>query len=1207
MIQTGTLACAVIGLAIGFGARSSSAQHSTPNLVTNGGFEQGAEGWRWGQWKGLPEPGYVDQDAPYAGEACYTMTLAGIAGERLLYTTVPNIDPASDYELSFVLRGTGLPENSIGVSLLQWGTEKSEKVKPQGWVTVPDRPSAMNLFTTGGTFKWRFCNVHVYQQGIKPSTKRLTLYIRHSAIGTGELGIDDVALVAVAPVPYRGPAAQQIAPAPAAAKLERSSKANDTDRQPAASKAETRELLLDRCDSAKGWVLQLGKEFPGAAGELTAATDGGRDVIKTIVDLTGGGRYAGAERNATLERAEAILFELQSSGLRNFGVRIRDTTGQTHAASFQVEPGAWRAIELPMTKKTFTSHWGGAKDGKILFPLRRVLISANPSKGGKGEFLLRNFGVRRVAPKQTWGITVATDQPGHIHFPEEATVKVAVRVLNRLRENRTVSVAVQVVDFDGKAVATRKDVVRFAAWAPETANLPVEAPGHGYFHVQVTVGTGPSAEHGEGAFGVVPRPLRYREGDPDSFFGMHSVTPDIAARIGVHWYRYYRNWKYAELHRGMIDSVAERLQRCVDGGIDIMMCLNYREPSWLKLRTGPDGLPTDEALRRYADFVRFSVREHSCVAAFEIQNEPDLELMAHRNLPLDKGVEFYARLVKTVAPIVRKEAPGVPVVGANVSGQDQKSGFPFCRGVFDQVGDQFDVWAPHPYASPRTFGPGLAPLFPEDNKETAKHLETLALIRKTGRNHKYWIGEKGWEIRDEASLTGHTARAFADCAARSLIIAKSVPGVEKYFWFVLAQEYKVGSKYTLFRGKPLQPMPGAIAYANLAYHLDHAQPVESLQLAGGRIRACVFERKSTNTAIAALWCVSTPFVLDAKLPDSARVLDLYGRPLPGPQLGLSETPLFVQVSAAQVNALVAGLENARFAAAQPFTVAAAHLRDVRTLHLGLLNNTSRVVRVEATAGTAQGKTALLPGRETPVPLDIVLGQPVTTHSAEALSVTVTPREGKPVELTIPTNLLTITHRQGIVVDGRAEDWNGVTPIVLNARHQVLPPDEAGWNGPDDLSMRVTLAWDTANLFLLVRVTDDIHATPNSVQFWKSDALQIGVDIMNDAGDVPSYDANDHEYGAMVDSRGAHAYQTHPKGDPNFRVAGARDEGRNETLYEMAFTWSDLGREPTLGLVFSLNVIATDNDGARMNYWIGLSPGIVEGKRPGEYRDFYLAE
>jgi len=1236
------------------------------NLIPNGGFEDGTNGWSWGQWKGLPEPGFLDKEVPYKGKASYTMSLAGIEGQRSMVTSA-SIDPTKDYELSFALRGKGLPERSVAVALLQWGTEKGEKARPQGWVWLPGLRHAKDLLVLGGTFEWRETTIHLYRQGIKPTTKRLTLYIQHNAIGEGELSIDEVSLVAVEPVPYKRPA-QPRAPAVLATRRPPPSKKPLTPEGDEPSAGESKDVLLSRCDSTLGWGLNLGKEFRGAKGELTTTQDGDRDVLEVAFDLSDGGRYVGAQRSASIRGADAIAFEVQSDGRAGFGARVRDATGQVHYAGFSAKKGVWTRVVLPLTKDAFQRHWGGAKDGKIHFPLRRILIAANSSTGAKGEFLLRNVAVQTHEPKRTWGITVTTDQPGHIHFIDEPRVTVAATIDNLLREKRSAAVAVEVVDADGDALAVEGEPVRLAQklslgpWAAGRAVLSLDAPELGYFHVRVSVGEGAAREQGEGAFGLVHRPLRYRQRDPDSFFAMHTADSDISARIGVHWYRYYHKWRWGEYHEGVYEQPSERLQACLNAGIDIMMCLNYQEPAWLKPRTGPDGLPTADAIRRFGDFVRASVRAHPFVTTFEIQNEPDLCLMAHRNLSLDKGVEFYSRLVKLVAPIVRKESPGIPIAGCNVSGQDQKAGYPFCRAVLSQVGSLFEVWAPHPYASPRTFGPGLAPLSPEDNRETEKHVDTLAVIREHGGKHRYWIGEKGWEIQDVAPLFGKISLSFADYCARSLIIAKSVPGVEKYFWFLQSQEFSRGAKYPLFRGRPLQPMPAAVAYANVAFHLDHARPIESLQLAGGGIRICVFERPSTNTVIAAAWSVKTPFVLEAALPEGARAFDLYGRRVPTTRLEVTETPLFTQAPAAKAGGLLSAMKEARFQPTEPFDVVTAHLADTRTVRIGLRNNTSQVVRVTAQAVGVSRATALLPNCEEASWLELSLpnactdkrlwdglsysagaasrvrgtrarlsrasedrrletpshGGPArprtgpaklaTTGPGRSLTVLLTPRVGKPVELNLPTNLLPVARKAGIVLDARMEDWRGIPAIVLNARDKVLPPDEAGWLGPDDLSVRISSAWDEKSLYLLVRVTDDTHFSTGRGHFWKQDALQIALDMRNDAATVPAFDANDREYGLLLRGGRAHTFRSHPRGatfEADFPAASTRLG--SETVYEMALPWSDLGRKPAPGMVFSLNVVAIDNDGAGANYWMGLTPGIVEGKRPGLYWDFYLTE
>ena len=62
------------------------------------------------------------------------------------------------------------------------------------------------LLVVGGTFRWRLFKVHIYRQDIKPTTKTLTLYFEHAWIGRGELGINEVSLTPVEPMPCRAPA-----------------------------------------------------------------------------------------------------------------------------------------------------------------------------------------------------------------------------------------------------------------------------------------------------------------------------------------------------------------------------------------------------------------------------------------------------------------------------------------------------------------------------------------------------------------------------------------------------------------------------------------------------------------------------------------------------------------------------------------------------------------------------------------------------------------------------------------------------------------------------------------------------------------------------------------------------------------------------------------------------------------------------------------
>jgi len=1179
------------------------------NLIANGGFEGGSGGWSWGQ--GIPEPGFVDREEPYKGEASYVMGLTGADGGRRMMTTV-QIDPAMDYEFSLTLRGSDLPEGSIQIALLEWGTEKGEKLSPQGWVWVPGRRGARNLIVAGGTFDWKQFNVHIYRQGIKPSTKRVTLYIDRTSIGQGELGIDDVCLIPVEPIEYKKPAAATVKPTPPRRKPAPETRTKKPPAPVAEQKPPSKQvklLLLDRGDSTERWSLSLGAEFPGAEGELSVEDMGERNVLKVVFDLSGGGRYVGARCSAKIERADALVFDLFGAGWGYFTATVTDTTGQAHHVGFHVNPGDWKRITLPLTKEKFTAHWGGANDGKIHFPLGNVRLAAATTKGGKGHFLLRDVAIAVAEPKRTWKIDVTTDQPGHVHFTDEPKVNVSATIGNRLRQQRQVPVTIEIVDLDRRKIASRKSVVPFAPWGSQAVELSIDSPGPGYFRVLVHVGDGALLEKGEGAFGVVPKPLRFGRRDPQSFFGMTLYDPASAARIGVHWHRHFHFWRYTEYNQGRYKHATEVIKRCLEAGIDVMMLLDYREPRWLKPKTGGDGLPTEEALRHYANWVRDAVRAHPNVAVFEIQNEPDLELGAQRNLPQEKAVEFYVRLAETAAPIIRREAPQALICGCSLSGHGYgRDNYP--RTVLKHVGELLDIYGPHlSYASPRIFGPGLHALFPEENQEAKTHRLSLKLLKEVGLGQKkMWIGEKGWAIKDEAPLQGEISMSFASCAARSLIISKSVPGVEKYIWHMQADGgYSEGARYALWRGSPPQPMPGAIAYANVAWHLGHAEPVESLRMADDNVHVHVFGRSKTDTAVAALWSVDKPFVMNAKLPDGAAAFDLFGRNISTQNIKLTGAPVFFRTSGADVNALLARIKDADLAAGAPFEVISASFSNANTLRLGLVNRTASTLPVWSRIGD-QRKRIILPAVVEPAWIEIGLAEPVTRRGGEPLHVTLSAGRAKPVRIAVNTDVLPVTPSSRITVDGQANDWEGAPVIVVDSRDRIQPPDPLGWRGPQDLSSRASLAWDDENLYLLVRVTDDKHVTPDlqGGGFPNGDSLQIAVDVMNDAYETAGFDDDDREYGVVVDAKGTHTHQTHPPDpSPDFQTAAKRTG--NETVYEMAFPWSELGRKALPSMVFSLNFITNENDGAGRKYWMGLTPGIGGSKRPGQYRDFYLAQ
>ena len=62
-----------------------------------------------------------------------------------------------------------------------------------------------------------------------------------------------------------------------------------------------------------------------------------------------------------------------------------------------------------------------------------------------------------------------------------------------------------------------------------------------------------------------------------------------------------------------------------------------------------------------------------------------------------------------------------------------------------------------------------------------------------------------------------------------------------------------------------------------------------------------------------------------------------------------------------------------------------------------------------------------------------------------------------------------------------------------------------------------------------------------------------------------------------------------------------------THYRIAIPWKTLEIKPIKGTVFALNFTANDNDGGGARFYMGLTPGIVEGKNPYAFRKFILTD
>lgn len=105
----------------------------------------------------------------------------------------------------------------------------------------------------------------------------------------------------------------------------------------------------------------------------------------------------------------------------------------------------------------------------------------------------------------------------------------------------------------------------------------------------------------------------------------------------------------------------------------------------------------------------------------------------------------------------------------------------------------------------------------------------------------------------------------------------------------------------------------------------------------------------------------------------------------------------------------------------------------------------------------------------------------------------------------------------ITIDAYLGDWNTSFPIVLNHADQLVR-DANQWTGPEDLSARVYVMWDLANLYLAAEIQDD---TPFMYRegFPPDMADAIVLYFSTDAEADPhraSYDATDFRLTMIID-------------------------------------------------------------------------------------------
>ena len=1166
--------------------------------LVNGGFEEGTEGWSWEQYRGRPEPGGVQREGAFEGAACYRLGLPGGEGTRFIAGGGILAIPGADYRFELALRCQDMPADTAVVRILQWGTEKTETVEPQGWITLPTAANG-DLVVEGGTQPWRRIGFDIPAARIKRDTVRLSVYIYHREVGLGNLFVDAVALH---PVEGTFTVAQREA---AAARAEELAKRQ---RRPVAAKPAVRppqagNLLRGDTTFETGVADWSGAvhAHEAAHGEYSLHLPPGTERVRCL-NQHGTVRPGQIYTLSFAARAEpdtqvtVDIWHLRYSIMRRQVVRV----GRQ-----------WQRFEVELP----------AQDREQSF----YVVFAKPATAGLWldavQFESGKATAYRPSEPLSLAATLVPEEPGNLLLVGPETVRCEIRLHNGQTEPREGRLLVRSLAGDGtllKEEAVPLSLAAGATVARALVVLPERAAGYRVLRAAFVTGKDEVAAQCELPLAIVPPPA-VAGLDPDSWFGLQGggVPLPALSRLGVKWIRHFRAWRWLEHKPGELDTGALDIRPYREQGISLM--------ETLQLTLSPDWARSEERrIRDTAEAVRFAVAVAKALGPeiryWEVENEPDLVFPSSARLSLTDGAAYYADVLREVAAGIGSVTPEAQILGTGVSGGDCGA-YPFSRVVFDRAADSFCVWALHPYSPMRKVGPSGISVTPEENRMREKLLDAAKVIAEHGGRHRLWIGELGWSLDVREGPLGDSARRHAESVARALILARSVPAVERMFWFITQGCNEGGYEYGLWRDART-PLPAAPAYATAARFLDHARPLEPIYESD--VRAYAFARP--DHTVVTLWkCAgdSAEMLVDLPAADCA-LAAMTGETLAlETRDGRLALPLSTSPHYLEVRGLDAAVVRERIAGAllgiDALTISVL-LSDSGSIQGVVRNNLPKAVAGTLEIQVPQGWKCPAPRQEFALEPSAAVGFRFSFVAGESrpddmLQLVATTADGV-VKRHLPASWeRSIAGVPGL--DAPLDPARSPRPVhVLDDLRHVQPPD-AGvvWQTPANLRVLAATGWDEGGFHFLAEVHDDaFHQTHVQGDTWKGDSIQLAFDAGNDAVERRmEFDANDHEFALALT----------PDGPQIFRHAGPPDRGVGQTVpgarldvrrdgtrtrYLCTIPWSELAPlRPVAGRMFGFNFIVNDNDGAGRRYWLGLSPGIGEMKYPYAYRRFLLAK
>lgn len=234
------------------------------------------------------------------------------------------------------------------------------------------------------------------------------------------------------------------------------------------------------------------------------------------------------------------------------------------------------------------------------------------------------------------------------------------------------------------------------------------------------------------------------------------------------------------------------------------------------------------------------------------------------------------------------------------------------------------------------------------------------------------------------------------------------------------------------------------------------------------------------------------------------------------------------------------------------------------------NETLTAVFAPTATAEAPGATdtPVVPPTAAPTVVTPIAGQPTATLGSLS---------SRPNGTVIEATLLGIAP----TVDGELGDWSA---LPYSADRIVYGASR--WTGVSDCSAVFGVGWDSGNLYLAVRVTDDKYVqTASGDNLWKGDEIEIQIDV-----DLPidfytaSLSSDDHQIGLSAGNFGSlapQAYRWYPLSKAGTQSTATVAGKLTATGYELEskIPWTVLGVTPQEGARYGFALSVSDNDQA----------------------------